>query len=150
MRGVTVIASASEKNHEYMKALGATYAVDYHDTDWRQQVRTFVPDGVDAAIAIHPGTPAESQEVVKDGGILVAVSGDQLTPERGINLKQVFNDLDVTDQLYDLMNHILAGEINLVIDKVFHFTEALVALEQVETRHTRGKIVLTMSSSEKN
>jgi NADPH:quinone reductase-like Zn-dependent oxidoreductase len=72
-RGYNVIASASKKNHAYMTALGAKYVVDYHDSDWQEQIRSLVPNGVDAAIAIHPGTPVERQSVVKDSGTLVAV-----------------------------------------------------------------------------
>lgn len=147
-RGYTVIASASKKNHEYMLSLGANHAVDYHDSDWQEQLRTFVPNGVDAAIAIHPGTPIESQAVVKDGGTLVAVSGDQFMPERGIILKQVFNNVDVRDELQQLMNQVVSGNIKLTMAQVYPFADALTALEQVKTRHTRGKLVVTLASNQ--
>jgi NADPH:quinone reductase-like Zn-dependent oxidoreductase len=146
-RGYTIIASASKKNHEYMKELGANHTVDYHDSDWQQQVRTLLPDGVDAAIAIHPGTPIESQPVVKDGGVLVAVSGDNFATERGIILKGVFNTIDIKEELQDLLSKVASGEITQTIDKVYPFVKALDALEQVKTRHTRGKLVLSLVSS---
>lgn len=146
-RGYTVTASASKKNHEYMLSLGANHVVDYHDSDWQEQLRIFVPNGADAAIAIHPGTPIESQAVVKDGGTLIAVSGDQFVPERGIVLKQVFNNVDVRGELQELMNHVVSGNLKLTIAQVFPFTDALTALEQVKTRHTRGKLVVTLASN---
>lgn len=145
-RGYTVIASASQQNHAYMLALGAQQVVDYHDSDWQEQVKQLVPAGVDAAIAIHPGTPAESQSVVKDGGVLIAVSGDQFLPERGIILKQVFNNMDVKDDLQKLMQQVASGQITLTIAAVYPFAKALEALAQVKTRHTRGKLVVTFAN----
>lgn len=145
-RGYKVIASASKKNHEYMKRLGASNVVDYHDSHWQQQVRAWMPNGVDAAIAIHPGTPMESQSVVKDGGVLVAVSGDDFTTERSITLKGIFNNLEVKEELEKLMSQVALGEIMQTIDRVYPFLEALDALAQVQTRHTRGKLVLSLNS----
>jgi NADPH:quinone reductase-like Zn-dependent oxidoreductase len=147
-RGYTVIASASKKNHEYTLSLGANHVVDYHDSDWQEQLRAIIPNGVDAAIAIHPGTPMESQAVVKDGGTLIAVSGDQFVPERGIILKQVLNDVDVRDELQELMNKVVSGNIKLTMAQVYPFTDALTALEQVKTRHTRGKLVVTLANNQ--
>ena len=143
-RGFNVVASASKQNHDYMKSLGAKHTVDYHDEDWQSQASEFVPGGFDAVIAIHPGTPIECQPILKDGGVLVAVSGDSFTPEREIILKGVFNDLDVKKELELLLNQIIAGKINQTVEKVYPFTEAFDALSQVQTRHTRGKIVLTL------
>jgi NADPH:quinone reductase-like Zn-dependent oxidoreductase len=65
-------------------------------------------------------------------------------PERDIILKHVFNDVDVRDELQALMNQVVSGDIRLTIDRVYPFSEAIAALEQVKTRHTRGKIVLSM------
>lgn len=143
-RGLTVTASASKKNHDYMKQLGAKYVVDYHDNDWQEQVRAIMPDGVDASIAIHPGTPIESQSVVKNDGILIAVSGDNFETECGIILKGVFNTIDVRRELEELMSQVAHGEIKQTIDTIFSFDDALDALAKVKTRHTRGKLVLKL------
>jgi NADPH:quinone reductase-like Zn-dependent oxidoreductase len=146
--GYTVVASASKQNHEFMKSLGATQVVDYHDPDWQAQVRTMYPVGVDAAIAIHPGTPAGVQPVVKDGGVLVAVSGDTVATERGIVLKGVYNDIDVSRELADLLAQVADGRITQTISNAYAFADALSALNQVQTRHTRGKLVLSVPHSE--
>jgi NADPH:quinone reductase-like Zn-dependent oxidoreductase len=146
--GYTVVASASKQNHEFMKSLGATQVVDYHDPDWQAQVRTMYPAGVDAAIAIHPGTPAGVQPVVKDGGVLVAVSGDTVATERGIVLKGVYNDIDVSRELADLLAQVADGRITQTISNAYAFADALSALNQVQTRHTRGKLVLSVPHSE--
>jgi NADPH:quinone reductase-like Zn-dependent oxidoreductase len=146
-RGYTVVASASKQNHNYMKSLGAAQVVDYRDSDWQAQVRTLYPAGVDAAIAIHPGTPVAVQPVVKDGGVLVAVSGDTVATERGIVLKGVYNDIDVSSELVDLLAQVNDGRITQTLSNVYALEEALAALNQVQTRHTRGKLVLSLPHS---
>lgn len=109
-----------------------------------------VPGGVDAAIATQPGTASDSQAVVKDGGEIVAVSGDQFVPARGITLKQIPYTADVTDELSDLLKQIASGEFQLTIENVYPFLEGLDALAKVGTRHTRGKLVLTTKLDERS
>lgn len=82
--GCTIITSSSKRNHQYMKALGVTKAVDYHDYDWIQQVLEWLPNGVDAAIAIPPGTSISSMKVLKDDGKIISVSGDSFEAERNV------------------------------------------------------------------
>lgn len=65
--GCTISASASKKNHDYMKSLGVEKTVDYNDPNWIDQVLEWMPGGVDAAIAIQPNTSVSSMKVVKDG-----------------------------------------------------------------------------------
>lgn len=98
-RGWQVIASASPANHDYLRSLGAFYAADYHDPGWTDQVREKVPGGVDAAIAVHPGTSQETLAVVKDGGALVTISGDSVETERGIQVETVPYGSDVRAEL---------------------------------------------------
>lgn len=146
-RGLIVIASASQKNHKFMLELGADHAVDYRDNDWQKQVKELVPSGVDAAIAIHPGSSKECQAAIKDNGTLIAVSGDNFETERGIMLKGVFNDTDVTNELNQFVQQVALGKMKLTIAEVYPFNSALKALEQVKTRHTRGKLVISLDAS---
>ena len=75
-KGIRISASASAKNHDYMKALGAEQTVDYNDPEWIMKVREWSNGGVTKALAIQPGTAIESIQVVKDRGELITVSGD--------------------------------------------------------------------------
>ncbi len=144
-RGCRVAASASSKNHDYVIGLGAQKAVDYRDPAWPEQVREWRPAGVDAAIAIQPGTAAPSMAVVRDGGRIVAISGDQFAPERGIALHQVPHLLDVREELSDLMKRILAGDVRVTIEEAYPFARGLDALQKASTRRARGKSVLVLS-----
>lgn len=85
-RGWHVAASASKPNHDYMLSLGAHKVVDYGNPHWREQILEWMPNGVDAVLAVQPGTSAESLPVVKDGGTLVSISGDAHISERGIHI----------------------------------------------------------------
>ncbi len=141
-RGVRVVGAASPANHDYVRYLGAELVVDYGDPAWVEAVRTWSPGGVDAALAIQPGTPASSQAVVRDGGHLVSVSGDPCPSERGIVVEQFAHRSDVGTDMAELVEAIANGRIHLEIERVYAFDEALAALEKTETRHARGKLVV--------
>lgn len=141
-RGVRVIGSASRANHAYMLSLGAAAAVDYADPDWPQHVRAWCRGGVAAALAIQPGTPADSMAVVRDGGKVVTVSGDPVPAERGIDIKQIEHILAAAPTLETVAGEVAAGHLRLVLEHVHPFGEALDALRKTETRHARGKLVV--------
>ncbi len=143
--GCIVAGSASKRNHDYMRSLGAKKTVDYHDSDWTQQIKQWKPDGVDAAMAIQPNTGSDSMAVLKEGGRIVAVSGDQLTPYNNIAIKPFPYQADVRDELRGLMNQIASNDIKLFIEHKYPFVKGLEALQKTGTRRARGKLVITMS-----
>lgn len=142
-KGIRVSASASAKNHDYMKSLGAEKTVDYHDANWETEVEEWSEGGVTAALAIQPGTGVDSIKVVKDGGTLITVSGDslQVAAERGITIRQMGHDPETQKKVVELLAAISKGEIRAVIESEYPFENALEALEKTETRHARGKVV---------
>lgn len=144
--GVSVVASASEKNHAYMESLGADKAVDYRAPGWPQAIRAWAGTGVDAALAIQPGTGVDSMEVVKNGGRLITVSGDsdRITPVRDIAVRQI-EHRDTRQEMLALVGSIASGRIHVEIEKAYPFDEALDALAKTETRHARGKVVVKVS-----
>lgn len=143
-RGWRVAASASEANHYYLLSLGAEKAVDYHNPQWTGEVLQWMPGGVDAVVAVQPGTSSESLPVVKDGGLLVSVSGDAPVSERGIQMTGIPYQADVREELVRLMGEIAAGKVHVELERVYPFDEALAALEKVGTRRARGKVVLCL------
>lgn len=143
-RGWQVAASASPQNHDYLRELGASLAVDYQKPQWPEEILQHYPGGVDSALAIQPSTTAPSMGVVRDGGSVITVSGDQVAPSRGIRVAGLDHGADVRAELEELMNDIVAGTVKLVIEQRYPFAEARAALAKVQTRHARGKIVLTL------
>lgn len=143
-RGIRVAASASEKNQAYMQSLGAEKTVNYHDSNWPQQVRDWFSGGVDVALAIQPGTGIPGIKVVKDAGRLITVSGDnaQVVPERAIAVSQMGHHTDTQQKVVELVGAMARGEIQIVIEQEYPFEQALEALQKTETRHARGKLVV--------
>lgn len=105
-----VAASASAGNHPYLRSLGAEMVVDYRTPTRVQRLRQWMPDGVDAALAVPPGTAEETLPHVVDTG-----------PE-----------------MRQLMADVAAGSIHVELEQVYPFDDALAALAKVQTRRARG------------
>ena len=145
-KGIRISASASLKNHDYMKSLGADQTVDYNDPDWTLKVKEWSGNGVNAALAIQPETGIESIQVVKDKGELITVSGDNnsVPPKRNIEVRQMGHQLFTNKKMVELVNDISNKRIKVVIEKEYSFSEALDALKKTETRRARGKLVVKL------
>lgn len=145
-RGYRVAASASAQNQEYLRSLGADLAVDYRHPDWAAQVLQWMPGGVDAALAIQPGTGTTSLQVIQDGGKVVTISGDQVTPEREIAVEQITHHAETRQALARLAEDAASGRVRVVIEQAYPFEQAHAALEKVVSRRARGKTVLMVSN----
>lgn len=143
-RGIRVAGSASAGNREYLRSLDAEVAVDYRDPMWPDEVRRWQPGGVDAALAIQPGTAAHSLGVVRDGGHVVTVSGDAIEAQRGICVEQFVHREDAGAEMAQLIDDVAAGRIRVVLERIYPFAQPLSALEKTETRHARGKLVVSV------
>lgn len=143
-RGWRVAASASETNQSYLQSLGAEKVVDYNDEHWPEQILEWMPLGVDGAIAVQPGTSFDSLRVVRDGGDLVTISNDAVETERGVRVSVVPFQADVRAELEQLFTDVVEGNIQVELEHVYPFQEALDALAKVQTRHARGKLVLSL------
>ena len=142
-QGIIVIGSASQKNHSYMLSLGAQKAVDYSGPNWAQRLKQWIPEGVTAALAIQPGTVEDSMDLVKDGDTVITVSGDDhVKPKSDISVCQIQHHTDTKEALIRLISDISVGYIQLVIERIYPFQQALEALKKTETRHARGKSVV--------
>ena len=143
-RGYRVAASASPSNHEYMRSLGADFTVDYRDPNWADQVKEWMPGGVDAALAIQRGTGQTSLAAVRDGGRVVTISGDQVRTERNIEVSQMMHSADTRPEFLQMASDVASGRMRVVIEQVYPLEDAVTALEKTETGHARGKIIITV------
>ena len=141
--GARVIGTASTRNHEYLRGLGAEDAVDYNG-DWVATVREIVPDGVDAVLECAGGETLElSFETVKDGGRVAYIVPPEKEPEppRGIGA-HFFSAQPDGDRLATLASMFDAGQLRMNLQEVVPLEEAARAHDIVEEGHTRGKVVL--------
>lgn len=138
--GARVIAVASGRNQDYMKTLGADVTVDYE----RQRFEDVARD-VDVVLDTVGGdTQTRSFAVLKRGGHLVSIVGrpsQELADERGVRASGILVRADGA-QLASITRLFDAGRLQAAETTELPLERAREAHEQIETRHTRGKIVL--------
>lgn len=142
-RGAKVIATASTRNQQFLKELGADVAIDYT----AQQFEGVAKD-VDIILDTVGGeTQKRSITVLKKGGILVSIVGgpDRAAFEaagvRGVGIL-VRPDANTLQELSKLIE---AGQMKVHVSQTFPLSDAAKAHEQIATKHTRGKIVLKVA-----
>ena len=142
--GARVLAVASARNHDYLRALGARDVFDYHAADWVDQVRAAVPGGVDV---LFDGAGGDTRDravgAVRDGGRAVFIVGPPSALERNISADAFAADVN-RERLEALNRLVEEGKLRVAVEAVFPLDQAREALERVAGGHTRGKIVLTV------
>jgi NADPH2:quinone reductase len=146
-RGATVLGTASARNHDYVRGLGAADVVDYAAGDWVAAVRERVDTGADALLeAVGGETKRQAPKALRDGGRLVWITGDPAPRlERGISGAEV-HGLPRRDTLDALAALIEARRLRLPIEHVYPLTEAAAAHNRVATGHVRGKLVIDLAT----
>ena len=145
--GAIVIATASEKNHDFLGSLGAFEVIDYRKDDWVETVRKIVPHGVDVCLTCIAGeTKQKCVGAVRDGGRLVWISGEEpLGPPMQRMIAGAYSygrpDPKVLDALARLCDD---GKLVVPVEEVVLLKEAAKAHEKVEAGHVRGKLVISI------
>jgi NADPH:quinone reductase-like Zn-dependent oxidoreductase len=140
-RGARVIATASGRNQDFLRELGAE-PVDYTLGDVSGRVHQLAGDkGTDAALDLFGGDAQElAFSVLRRGGRIVSIK--QPPPKRdGFESHYVF----VRPSGYDLaeMNDLIAdGRLRPHVERTYSMGEAASAFEHLEDGHVRGKLVL--------
>ncbi|MFF1479774.1 NADP-dependent oxidoreductase [Streptomyces sp. NPDC058301] len=137
--GARVIGTASERNHEFLRGLGAE-PVTYGD-GLEERVRALAPEGVDAALDFVGGGVVDlSQALLKQRERIVSIA-DQTAVEKGghsLWVRPVSEDLTELARLAD------AGKLKVNVERTFPLAEAADAWRLNQEGRTRGKIVLTV------
>ena len=138
--GATVLATASERNHDFLRELGAIPTA-YGD-GLADRVRALVPDGVDAAIdlqgtdtvqaALELGVSPSRIATIAAGpnppGGAVATGGGQAAPDALERIAQALAD----------------GRLILPIEATFPIDRIADAVALQRGGHVRGKVVITV------
>ncbi|MEU8781630.1 NADP-dependent oxidoreductase [Streptomyces sp. NPDC048637] len=139
-QGARVIGTASERNHEFLRSLGAE-PVTYGD-GLAGRVRELTPEGVDAAVDFVGGGVVDvSQELLKDRGRVASIADGEVKAKGGhmVWVRPDTADLTALGALAD------AGKLTVPVASAFPLPEAAEAFRQSMTGRTRGKIVLDVS-----
>ena len=146
--GATVTAIASEKNHAYLQDLGAEHTICYTKGDFQDPFKAICPSGADVVFDLIGGdTLKKGGNCVKEGGKIVSITDDprsHVPEEKNIQSHFVFVEPKVP-QLDHIRELVDSGKLKTHLSAVYSLAEVHKAHADMETEHTRGKIVLKIA-----
>lgn len=146
-RGAHVIATASDRNRDFLAELGVHEVIDYHTTDVVDECY-----GLDAVLDLVGGeTGKRSLKTLSDQGVLVTIptvtADDIISHAETLGLRahgmMVHPDAYHLDEIAELMED---GDVRVHIDQRFPLEEVVAAHRLLEGGHVRGKLVLDLSA----
>ncbi|MFF8942221.1 NADP-dependent oxidoreductase [Streptomyces sp. NPDC014864] len=137
--GARVIGTASERNHAFLRELGAE-PVTYGD-GLADRVRQLAPEGVDAALDfVGEGAVDVSQQLLKNRERVASIIEAEVEEKGGHYVWVRPNAADLAD-LAELAD---ARKLTVHVEHALPLAEAAEAWRLSQAGHTRGKIVLTI------
>ncbi|MEU4513275.1 NADP-dependent oxidoreductase [Nonomuraea wenchangensis] len=147
-RGATVIGTASERNHDFLRSLGAQPTT--YGAGLVERVRALAPGGVDAVFDCAGGALPDLVAIAGDPARVVTIAPDPTAAAHGVHLSHGAPGADPGTGADPLAVHGLGiavglaarGRLRVPVAAAFPLAEAAAAHELSESRHARGKIVL--------
>ena len=156
--GATVITTASAKNHEFVKSLGADHAINYNSENVVNVIMEITNGlGVDRVLgAVDIETANQGIKVLKFRGGIACIAGMPTFGEDTFSrAKSVHNiayggahtstnraaQLDLAHMADEMIALVTEGKINTMIEQTISLEDIPDGLTQLETRHVKGKIV---------
>jgi NADPH:quinone reductase-like Zn-dependent oxidoreductase len=140
--GAHVTATASARNHDWLRALGADEVVDHREPGYLSTVKD-----VDVVLDLVGADPAGLAATLRPGGTFVAVPGGvsaELAAEAaraGFRATGILVEPDGS-ALRTIADLFADGSLRVEIADVFPLEDVAAAHEVGETNRTRGKLVL--------
>lgn len=138
--GAKVIATASEKNHDFLRSLGAE-PVAYGE-GLAERVRALRPEGVEVVADFVGGNLSTTLEVLKENGRHASIA-DSDVEEHGGTWMWVN---PVGAELQELADLVDGNKLQVEVAETFPLGEAAEAFRLNMEGHTRGKIVVTVGA----
>jgi len=138
--GAYVATTASGKELDFAKSLGADEAINYETEDFSTKLKDY-----DVVFDTVGGeTNVKSYEVLKRGGTLVSMveaPNEELVQKGSVNY--VHQSSQATPERLNAITELVdSGKLKVNVDKVFPLDQAPEALEYLKTGHPRGKVVI--------
>lgn len=136
--GARVIGTASERNHDYLRSLGAVPVV--YGPGLVDRVKACATEGVTAALdAAGEEALRASVELVGDRSRIGTIVAFDLVEELGV---RPIRSQRSKDRLAELVQMYDQGKLKIHVSQTFSLSEAAEAHRAVESGHVRGKVVL--------
>ena len=146
-KGADVTGTASAKNVEFVRSLGAETVIDYEAVPFETAVHD-----VDVVIDTVGGDiPERSFQVLRPGGVFVTVAA-RLAEDAGKarNIRAIGTGRAPAEILKQVSELIEAKQLEPAIGAAFPLAEARQAHELSETGHGRGRIILQIANGKSN
>lgn len=142
-RGAHVIGTASARNAEFVKSLGADEVIDYTTTKFEEVVKD-----MDVVFDLIGGeTQARSFGVLKTGGWLISAVGppsQEESEKHGVKSAMIMVQPNAVE-MKEMTALVEAGKLKTFVETVLPLSEARQAHELSQQGRTRGKIVLQVA-----
>jgi NADPH:quinone reductase-like Zn-dependent oxidoreductase len=143
--GATVIGTASAPRHDFLRSIGVDEPIDYTTTD---NVFAAAAPVHGAFISSTATVAAQAASAVEPGGFLVSISPDVTDEMAAIAGKRGVRHADILvaadgEGMRRLASLAADQTIRATIAAVFPLNGAVEAYEQVKTRRTVGKVIVT-------
>lgn len=155
-KGAYVVGTASARNQDFLKQLGADEVVDYNTQKFEELYQNMD--------VVFDGSPLRDDNerlkcisMLKDGGIFVSVNVDfpfsdevkDALAKKNANGELVATQVNHRKWLTEMATLIDEGKVNVHISNVYPLEEVAEAHKASETFHTRGKLVLEIQKEDK-
>jgi NADPH:quinone reductase-like Zn-dependent oxidoreductase len=141
-KGLKVIGTASEGNHEYLRSIGAQPTV--YGEGLPERVAALAPEGVHGAIdTVGAGSLPELAAITGDAKQVVTIADfSGSVPEAHVTLQaSAYHALGEATALFE------AGKFDLRIDSVHELADAAKAQDESQTGHAAGKLILNVAAN---
>lgn len=144
--GAHVTATASAKNIDFVKSLGADAVIDYTQQPFENTVKN-----LDFVLDTMSGETLErSIQTVRKGGTIITLPSagfNEEVVEKGkkseINIAFEMVESNGTD-MQQIADWLQSGQLKATVENVFPFEKLPEAHAQVESGRTRGKVIVTL------
>jgi enoyl reductase len=139
-RGATVLGTASERNHDYLRSLGAIPVA--YGPGLVDRVRAAAPHGITCALDAIGGAALDaSLELLGGPDRIVTIADWARSAQLGI--RRIGSERSV-QKLNDLTRMWSAGMLHIEVAETVPLSRAAEAHRLVETGHVRGKVALVV------
>ncbi len=138
LAGGTVVATASERNHDYLRKLGAT-PVTYGEGLVERALEAS-PEGYDAVLDfVGDGALAGNEPLLREGARVASIAGYKDALALDGSIVWVRPDAEGLTELAGLFDE---GSLRVEVAEVFDLADAADAYRLLESGHVRGKVVV--------
>ncbi len=144
--GANVVATASPRNHEFVRALGAVTVFDDLSMEVVKMIRARYRQGVNKALnCVSSESAGVMALALAEGGHMIDLTGSVSVSRPGVRIDSDYVARGDGARLERVAQMIDAGRVGVVFQAVLPFERAPEALALALDKHVRGKIGLRMA-----